>query len=714
MSDGKLTYKELEKKIKELERQAEEGRRTENRLKKLEKRYRKALDDRNKKAKMISAIRSTVAMPELYLDQNWNIVGYSGDFPFLTRKVEEFAEKRKNLREFLKEGDFERIDRYQKASRLLRDLPYDAGKKWQLRYKGPNSNEKIGKQWTEYEFFEKNGWQIIEDRGKPRIIHKPHMKDHKDCYIMTAQEFGGADQDIKILYKIKTSKNPDNIRDLSLVISGGSGREETFPDLVGYTICSGSNYNSEARIQRQTNEIAVVPETLEPNREYQVTVERTGGKIRRLLRDLKTGREAPPLEAIDTNAIYDGQNHIGFTTYSGEVEIYDIEIYTRKSQFFLDKFRVPFDVHVGIRAGEVEERIFKLRLGKDVTGRKVLNTLMFEDITEQKKTEEALEKERATLNDIIRLNPYSISIYDAEGHYVRGNQAFLDLFKSSPPPDYSLFNDPILEKEGYSDEVLKLKDGEVVKLPEIWYNPRLIKPDLPDEAVLIRGLGFPILDKEGKVEHIVAVHEDITGRQKAEKALQQSEAKYRTLIENTNDIVYQMDLDGVFTYISPQVELYGYDAEEMVSHSFLEFLFPEDREKALSDLQRTFETGEEFPSQFRIRDKKGDTHWFEEYGRLQRDETGRVYGLTGTLRNISKRKQAEEELRQSEEKLRAQYNGIPVPTYTWQRTGEERSGHDDYQRNGCRFIGNNGWRNVFRYAGDTGGIAAVLYRKNLY
>ena len=147
--------------------------------------------------------------------------------------------------------------------------------------------------------------------------------------------------------------------------------------------------------------------------------------------------------------------------------------------------------------------------------------------------------------------------------------------------------------------------------------------------MLIRGSAFPILDKNGTVEYIVAVHEDITEYKKAEEALRVSEEKYRTLTENTNDIVYSMDLEGAFNYISPQVERYGYNPEEIVSRSFAEFILPEDRENTLSDFQKTLETGAEFPTQFRILDKNGGIHWIEEYGKVLRDEAGKVIGLTG-------------------------------------------------------------------------------------
>ncbi len=229
---------------------------------------------------------------------------------------------------------------------------------------------------------------------------------------MSAGEYGGAKEDLKVVFKIKTSWNKENIRDLSLVISGGSGREETLPDLLGYTVCSGSNNNTEARIQRQSTNLVSITESLEPDTEYRITVERTGGRIRRLLKNLKTGEETPVLEVFDANAIYDRQNHIGFTTFSGEAEFFDIEIYTRKSKFSIDQFKISLDAEAGIRDNRLKGRIFKLRFGKDPTSGKSFHVVMFEDITERKKMQRELEESREQLRN---LSAYLQSVREQEG-----------------------------------------------------------------------------------------------------------------------------------------------------------------------------------------------------------------------------------------------------------------------------------------------------------
>ena len=106
---------------------------------------------------------------------------------------------------------------------------------------------------------------------------------------------------------------------------------------------------------------------LESDTEYEITAERVGGRIRRQLRNLKTQKEIPSLEVIDPMALYDGQNHIGFTTYSGHMEVSEIKVYTRKSVFSIDQFRIPFEVEVRLRDERLKDRVYKLRMLKNET-----------------------------------------------------------------------------------------------------------------------------------------------------------------------------------------------------------------------------------------------------------------------------------------------------------------------------------------------------------
>ena len=288
--------------------------------------------------------------------------------------------------------------------------------------------------------------------------------------------------------------------------------------------------------------------------------------------------------------------------------------------------------------GQLIDELRKLR--KRIVELKVLES-------KRKRAEEALKRERSILNNIIELSPYSVSVYNADGHYVRGNRAYLRLFGGiTPPPKYSIFNDPILKREGLREKLLQLKKGKAVESPiEVWYNPREVRSDLPDRRVYTRGVAFPTVDRDGKVENIVIMHEDITERKKAEEALKKSEEKYRTFVENITDVIFTLDSQGVFDYVSPAVErISGYKAEEVEGQSFTHFAHPADVSGVEMALKRILD-GQSEPFEFRVLNKDGAIRYVHISSRLLREDN-RLVGITGIMTDITKRKSAEETIRQ--------------------------------------------------------------------
>ena len=93
---------------------------------------------------------------------------------------------------------------------------------------------------------------------------------------------------------------------------------------------------------------------------------------------------------------------MGVHTFSGEAEFFDIRIYTRKSHFSIDQFRIPFNVEAGIRDPLISDRIYKLRLGMYSVRGSRLNSLIFDDITQNKRDNLALERSRQQLRSLSR------------------------------------------------------------------------------------------------------------------------------------------------------------------------------------------------------------------------------------------------------------------------------------------------------------------------
>jgi len=283
-----------------------------------------------------------------------------------------------------------------------------------------------------------------------------------------------------------------------------------------------------------------------------------------------------------------------------------------------------------------------------------------QEIAERQKARRALEGERNTLKNIIDLNPYGIAIYDAEGHYIRANKAFLDLFGQPPPAEYSIFNDPVLQKQGRQELVLSLKEGRVIKLTEdFWYNPSQAAPGLPDIQVCFNAVAFPLLDPDGRLEGVVAMFEDATECKRAQQSLAQSEERYRRLVEESPTVMFTV-VDGRIEYANPaSLKMFGAShPQDLIGRAYLDLVHPDGRLESKRRMDILLDKGGSTPlRQHRFLSLDGRVIEAESVGAAIQDSDRIV--IHGMVHDITSRKRAEEALVRSEERHRRLIEASP-------------------------------------------------------
>jgi PAS domain S-box-containing protein len=141
------------------------------------------------------------------------------------------------------------------------------------------------------------------------------------------------------------------------------------------------------------------------------------------------------------------------------------------------------------------------------------------------------------------------------------------------------------------------------------------------------------------------------------------EDRYRLMAENSTDMITRHDPKGRLIYVSPASRiLLGYEPEELMQEEPNNFFHPEDLDAIAKAHSTVLALPVTYTVAYRIRRKEGSYAWFETTSRAIREpETGEIQEIIGVSRDITERKQREQELKESEASIRALYQVTSVP-----------------------------------------------------
>jgi diguanylate cyclase (GGDEF)-like protein/PAS domain S-box-containing protein len=153
-------------------------------------------------------------------------------------------------------------------------------------------------------------------------------------------------------------------------------------------------------------------------------------------------------------------------------------------------------------------------------------------------------------------------------------------------------------------------------------------------------------DTSGKITGFRGISHDVTERNQAEKALRQSEEKYRSILENIQEAYFEVDLAGNFNFYNDSLcRITACSREELLRANYRQFSDEENSKKVFMAFNKVFKTGE--PSEafdWLIIRKDGTKRYIEASVSLKKDSSGKPSGFKGVIRDITERKMIEQEL----------------------------------------------------------------------
>ena len=271
------------------------------------------------------------------------------------------------------------------------------------------------------------------------------------------------------------------------------------------------------------------------------------------------------------------------------------------------------------------------------------------DLTERKKAETALREAEQQLQSILDVAPFGTFVYELNDNgnlvFVSGNQSASQILKT----DCSRFVGKTLEEAfpGLAQTTIPEAYRRVIRDGEPFYRDAI--DYVTDE---ITGV-FEIHAVPLAQNRMTVFFRDISEKKKAEEELEQSETRFRALIQNSSDIIQILNQEKQLVFSSPAFyKILGYPEGSQNNRILLDLIHPDDRDRVAADLEEVFSrTNPGTPTEYRMLTADGGSLYVESIGVNLLDVPG-VDGIVINTHAVHERKQAEQALSESEERSR--------------------------------------------------------------
>jgi PAS domain S-box-containing protein len=283
---------------------------------------------------------------------------------------------------------------------------------------------------------------------------------------------------------------------------------------------------------------------------------------------------------------------------------------------------------------------------KDSDGAVLGVTVAISDITERKRWSKELERQKELLQLVVDCLPGLVIYVDREHRYRLANRIAWAWFKRNPSDFEGREIGEVLNAEIFA-EVRQhvdraLAGEEVVAEARRWY---------PDTEREVRAHYVPDRGPDGEVRGMVALVQDVTEQKRYERALRDSEERFRRMVEIAVEGIWIVDTTSKTSFVNQRMaDILGYTREEMLGRSCFDFVDPEELERARREFQE-FELRNIFttePHEYRFRHKDGSILWLDITGTPMTDDSGALTGILKMCTDVTERKTNEQRLRQAQ------------------------------------------------------------------
>jgi PAS domain S-box-containing protein len=287
--------------------------------------------------------------------------------------------------------------------------------------------------------------------------------------------------------------------------------------------------------------------------------------------------------------------------------------------------------------------------------------VVFRDITERKRADEALRKSEELFSRFMQHLPGLAWVKDVDGRYIYANDAAETAFRTRREDLYGKTDHEVFPQEiaiqFVANDRLAREQGKGLQTIESLEQ---------DDGVLHHSIvsKFPISDADGRTAFVGGMAIDVTDRIRVEEELRRSEERRYLAQEAGNVGIFDWHIIAGKTYWSETMwSIYGEELSTINpdENYWSSHLHDNDRERVKRNIRQVVASaGDEFRDEFRIVRSDGSIRWIEARAKVSRDALGVATRMYGVNTDITARKEAEEKIRISENQLRLVTNAVPA------------------------------------------------------